>query len=103
MIAALVNHLWQSTLFCAGAWLITLALRPNSAALRHWVWLLASLKFLVPFSFLFYVGSYIGLPVARTVEVAPLMLGGALQSVSVLVSPTELRATESAAGDLRPT
>ena len=42
MIAALINHLWQSTLFCGGAWLITLALRANSAALRHWLWLLAS-------------------------------------------------------------
>ena len=53
MIAALINHLWQSTLFCGGVWLITLALRDNSAALRHWIWLLASLKFLVPFSLLF--------------------------------------------------
>ena len=68
MIAALINHLWQSTLFCGGAWLITLALRANSAALRHWIWLLASLKFLVPFSLLFYVGSFIGLPAARIAD-----------------------------------
>ena len=88
MIAALINHLWQSTLFCGGAWLITLALRANGAALRHWVWLLASLKFLVPFSLLFYVGSLIGLPAARTADIPPLMLGDALQSVAVLVSPT---------------
>ena len=99
MIAALINHLWQSTLFCGGAWLITLALRANGAALRHWVWLLASLKFLVPFSLLFYVGSYIGLPAARTADIPPLMLGDALQSVAVLVSPTSaLRATESRRG-----
>jgi beta-lactamase regulating signal transducer with metallopeptidase domain len=98
MISGLINHLWQSTLFCGGAWLITLALRANSASLRHWVWLLASLKFLVPFSLLFYVGSYIGLPVARTVDIQPLMLGDALQSVSLLVSPTDaLRATSSGA------
>jgi beta-lactamase regulating signal transducer with metallopeptidase domain len=100
MIAALVNHLWQSTLFCGGAWLITLALRPNSAALRHWIWLLASLKFLVPFSLLFYVGSYIGLPVARSADVPPLMLGDALQSVSVLVSPTGALRPESGAASL---
>lgn len=101
MISGLINHLWQSTLFCGGAWLITLALRANSAALRHWVWLLASLKFLVPFSLLFYVGSYIGLPVARTVDTQPLMLGDALQSVSLLVSPTDaLRAMESGAGSI---
>jgi len=100
MIAALVNHLWQSTLFCAGAWLITLALRPNSAALRHWVWLLASLKFLVPFSFLFFVGSYIGLPLARSADISPLMLGDTLQSVSLLVSPSALRPTGSSTGSL---
>ena len=100
MISGLINHLWQSTLFCGGAWLITLALRANSAALRHWVWMLASLKFLVPFSLLFYVGSYIGLPAARVADTQPMMLGGALQSVSVLVSPSALRATESAAGSI---
>jgi len=97
MIAALVNHLWQSTLFCGGAWLITLALRPNSAALRHWIWLLASIKFLVPFSLLFFVGSYIGLPATRIADTPPLMLGDALQSVSPLVSPGALRATGSGA------
>jgi beta-lactamase regulating signal transducer with metallopeptidase domain len=95
MIAALINHLWQSTLFCGGAWLITLALRANSAGLRHWVWMLASLKFLVPFSLLFYAGSFIGLSAARIVDTQPLLLGGALQSVSVLVSPSALRATQS--------
>ena len=101
MIAALINHLWQSTLFCGGAWLITLALRANGAALRHWVWMLASLKFLVPFSLLFYVGSYIGLPVARTADIPPLMLDDTLQSVALLVSPTDtLRATESGAGSI---
>jgi len=73
-------------------------LRANSAALRHWIWMLASLKFLVPFSLLFFVGSYIGLPAARTVDTPPLMLGDALQSVSLLVSPTDaLRAAESGA------
>jgi beta-lactamase regulating signal transducer with metallopeptidase domain len=98
MISGLINHLWQSTLFCGGAWLITQALRANSASLRHWVWLLASLKFLVPFSFLFYVGSFIGLPVTRTADIQPLMLGEALQGAALLVSPTDaLRATPSGA------
>jgi bla regulator protein BlaR1 len=100
VIAALVNHLWQSTLFCGGAWLITLALRANSAALRHTIWMLASLKFLVPFSLLFYAGSYIGLPAARAADIPPLMLGDALQRVSVLVPPGALRATESGAASI---
>jgi beta-lactamase regulating signal transducer with metallopeptidase domain len=100
MTAALINHLWQSTLFCGGAWLIALAFRANGAALRHWIWLLASLKFLVPFSLLFYVGSWIGLPAAHTADIPPLMFGDALQSVALPVSPGALRATESAAGSI---
>ncbi len=96
MIAALINHLWQSTLFCCGAWLITLTLRAHSASLRHWVWLLASVKFLVPFSLLFHVGSFFGLPAARIADEQPLILGDALQSAALLVSPGALRATSSA-------
>jgi uncharacterized protein (TIGR03435 family) len=53
----LANHLWQSTLFASLAWLLALALRRNSARARHWVWLAASIKFLVPFSLLFALGS----------------------------------------------
>jgi len=50
MITALENHLWQSTLFsCVVALLMTL-LRRNRAAVRHRLWLAASVKFLVPFS-----------------------------------------------------
>src|SRR3982751_2319114 len=100
MISGLINHLWQSTLFCGGAWLITLALRPNSAALRHWIWLLASVKFLVPFSLLFYVGSYIGLPTARNADIPPLMFGDAMQSVALLVSPSASSATGTGAGSI---
>ena len=93
MIPALINHLWQSTLFCGGAWLITLMLRANSASLRHWVWLLASVKFLVPFALLFSAGSLLGLPAARIADNQPMPLGDALQSASVLVSPGALRVT----------
>ncbi len=45
---AFANHLWQSTLFAAIAGVLTLLLRNNRARLRHWVWLTASWKFLVP-------------------------------------------------------
>ncbi|HET8825307.1 MAG TPA: M56 family metallopeptidase [Terriglobales bacterium] len=54
---ALANHLWQSTLFAAAAALLTLALRKNSARVRYAIWLMASLKFLVPFSLLVAAGS----------------------------------------------
>lgn len=52
MIAALENHVWQSTLFACVVALLTLMLRRNRAAVRHWLWLAASVKFLVPFSIL---------------------------------------------------
>jgi uncharacterized protein (TIGR03435 family) len=58
-LASVANHLWQSTLFAVAAGLFTLALRNNSARVRHWVWVVASLKFLVPFALLMYAGSSI--------------------------------------------
>ena len=54
----LANHLWQSTLFAIAVWLITLTLRKNRAAIRHRLWLAASVKFLVPFSLLAGIGSH---------------------------------------------
>jgi bla regulator protein blaR1 len=54
------NHLWQSTLFAVVAGLLTLVLRKNQARARYWLWLAASLKFLLPFSLLVGVGSYFG-------------------------------------------
>ena len=58
---ALANHLWQSTLFAAGMGLMTLAFRRNAAAVRHALWLAASIKFLVPFAALMTLGSHLGL------------------------------------------
>ncbi|MGC1904659.1 MAG: TIGR03435 family protein [Candidatus Acidiferrum sp.] len=59
---ALGNHLWQSTIFAAAAAALTLAFRRNRASTRYWLWLAASLKFLVPFSLLVSVGSYLAIP-----------------------------------------
>jgi uncharacterized protein (TIGR03435 family) len=47
---ALINHLWQSTIFTLAAWVLAQALRRNQARTRYWLWLLASAKFVVPFS-----------------------------------------------------
>jgi uncharacterized protein (TIGR03435 family) len=52
MITALGNHLWQSTVFCCIVALLMSPLRRNRAAVRHRLWLAASVKFLVPFSLL---------------------------------------------------
>jgi bla regulator protein blaR1 len=56
-LSPLANHLWQSTIFATAAWLLTLALRKNRASVRYWIWFSASLKFLVPFSFLVSIGN----------------------------------------------
>jgi uncharacterized protein (TIGR03435 family) len=58
--SAMANHLWQSTLFAAVAALLALALHNNHARTRYWIWLSASVKFLVPFSLLSAVGGQIG-------------------------------------------
>ncbi|PYU53945.1 MAG: hypothetical protein DMG55_33135, partial [Acidobacteria bacterium] len=54
---ALGNHLWQSTLFAITVGLLTLILRKNQARARYWLWLAASVKFLIPFSVLVGMGS----------------------------------------------
>jgi uncharacterized protein (TIGR03435 family) len=53
------SHLVQSTLFVGAAALLTLAFRANRAEVRFWLWLSASLKFLIPFSLLSIAGSHI--------------------------------------------
>ena len=63
MIDALVysasSHLVQSTVFAGAAALLTLAFRANRAEVRFWLWLSASLKFLIPFALLSIAGSHI--------------------------------------------
>jgi uncharacterized protein (TIGR03435 family) len=54
---ALGNHLWQSTLFAAAVGLLMLPFRKNYARARYWLWLAASVKFLVPFAPLIALGN----------------------------------------------
>jgi uncharacterized protein (TIGR03435 family) len=56
MIPALANHLLQSTIFAAAAGMLTRLLRDNRARTRYWIWLTASMKFLVPFSLFIEIG-----------------------------------------------
>lgn len=77
---ALENHLWQSTAFAAVAWLIAIALRKNQARTRYWIWFAASIKFLLPFSLLFAIGSYLR-PV-HLVVVAPAPVSVAVRQMA---------------------
>jgi bla regulator protein BlaR1 len=72
IVPALGNHLWQSTVFAAAAGLLTLTLRRNHARARYWLWLAASVKFLIPFSLLVNLGSLLSWSHASTAVKAPL-------------------------------
>lgn len=74
------NHLWQSTLFAAAVWLLTLFLRENRAQVRYLLWLAASVKFLIPFYILMDAGSYFARPSA--VANAPADLPLVIEQVS---------------------
>lgn len=55
---ALCNHLWQTTIFVGMAGLLALALRKNQARARYWLWLAASVKFLLPLAVLVNIGNH---------------------------------------------
>ncbi len=74
--AAMVNHLWQSTVVAGVAWLLALALRRNQARARYWVWMIASVKFLVPFALLIDAGQWL-----RSLSAAPPAAQPALAAV----------------------
>ena len=54
----IATHLLQSTVCVAIASLVALALKRAPARTRHTIWLLASVKFLVPFSMFTAAGGY---------------------------------------------
>ncbi|HTA41918.1 MAG TPA: M56 family metallopeptidase [Bryobacteraceae bacterium] len=80
MAPAIFNHLWQSTIFAVVAGLLSLALRQNHARTRHWIWIAASVNFLIPFSLLISAGSH--LQRARAMPAVPARLPVALAQIS---------------------
>ena len=80
-MTALLDHLWQSTLFALPLGALTLLLRRHAAALRFWLWFAASVKFLVPFSVLMAMGA------AVTVPVTPMLDGPTLEVLRDTAAP----------------
>ncbi len=64
MTAPVADHLWHSTLVLAMVFLLTLAFRRNRAAVRYRLWLVASVKFLMPVGVLIEIGRRLGWPAA---------------------------------------
>jgi beta-lactamase regulating signal transducer with metallopeptidase domain len=98
MAAFLLTHLWQSTLVLLAAWALAWVCRNNSAAVRYWIWWVASAKFLVPLALLLQLGDRLGrsfpepLPVdANLVQTASAMFApsipGALNVTHAMLSP----------------
>ena len=89
--AAIVNHLWQSTLVMLVVWLLTLVLKRNQARTRYWIWMTASLKLLVPFSLLVAIGDWL-----RPVSM-PTIERQQLTSAMVKMADPFLRSAQSSA------
>jgi bla regulator protein blaR1 len=83
---SVANHLWQSTAFALIAALLTLTLRKNQARARYWLWLAASVKFLVPFSLLVVIGSHLARPNA---ELHPAPAGGLYAAVQEVATVSD--------------
>lgn len=54
------NHIWQSTIFAALVGAVALLFSRKQAKIRYGLWMVASVKFLVPFEVFVVAGSYIG-------------------------------------------
>ena len=98
--SALVAHLWQSTLVVGIVWLTTLALGGNRPRVRYWLWFAASVKFLVPLSWLVSLGSRFEWRSAPAIAkpVATFVTDGVLASpLPVVASTSALSAAQSSA------
>jgi beta-lactamase regulating signal transducer with metallopeptidase domain len=65
---AIINHLWQTTVVLAIIWAMTTVLQRNRASLRYQLWMLASIKFLVPFSLLVELGARFQFSTAKPIQ-----------------------------------
>ena len=88
MMAALLDHLWQSSLFAAGIALLMPLFRRQPAALRFWLWFAASMKFLVPFAGLTWLARHVLAPQAPAPLLAAIRpVTASLTRTAPLVAP----------------
>ncbi len=91
MISGVADHVWQSTLFGCAAGLLALLMRRNRAAVRHGLWMAASIKFLLPFSLLIGLGTQMEWRKAETVPQPRLAAMRQIsQPIAALASPGRL-------------
>ena len=83
-----INHVWQSSCFVPLAGLLAFVLRKNSPKVRYWVWLSASLKFLMPFALLVTLGNLAPRPARDAVSVPAPIFANTLVQIAEPFSPT---------------
>jgi len=81
VISFALNHIWQSTAFAGIVALLALALRRYPANVRFWLWMSASLKFLIPLAVLTVLGSHLSW------RAAPRMTAPPAQTLTRLAQP----------------
>ena len=91
MLAALVDHLWQSVLTLGILALAAAVARGGAASVRLGIWRIAALKFLVPFRLLFVIGGWLGYPIRYADETAPDYFVAPLASLVPYFTPAQAR------------
>lgn len=90
-MSGILNHLWQSTAFAAAVALAAWLMRRNSPRFRYWLWLAASLKFLLPFSWIVSTAARVPLPAA-----APALGTLPVETISAYFAPVPMPASHMA-------
>ena len=97
MLTEVINHLWQSTLIAAAIAALMTNLHDHGAHVRYWLWWLASVKFLLPFSLLTWLGGALGRGSAPLVD---LDLGEIPATLSVIAEPMPAGADGTSLGSV---
>jgi hypothetical protein len=89
VLAAFLDHLWQSVLVLGLLTIAAALVRPNAAVVRLWIWRIAALKFLVPFHALFIVGGWLGYPIRFAEDTVPDRLAATVATVTPYFTPAQ--------------
>jgi len=87
MLAGIIDHLWQSIAFAAIVACLAYFTRRNSAALQLWLWRIAVLKFVLPFSLLYALGGWLGFPVRHSAIPPPAAVSDFVSSGLSIAAP----------------
>jgi hypothetical protein len=88
-VAALVDHLWQSSLLCLVVAMCVGVSRDVDPRVRLWMWRIAALKFALPFALLVSFGEWWGMPPTHSADPPPMGIVALTQALLPWVSPAQ--------------